>query len=176
MTLWAAIIAAWLILPVLGLMPRARRGTLNANNLWGIQMRDPATQTQPHRAIFAQEVVEWWIKWAVGAILSAPAAYYLASTEFWFVAPMIVPVFAAIWPRFRFGQRQLELLGHAAELYVAKADAVYEGKEAATMQRRYDGIFAHITVEEIIKAMRRRRWLANILVNLLWLRIKKEPA
>lgn len=176
MTLWAAIVAVWLILPMLGLMPRSRRGALNANSLWGIQMREPKTQTQPHRAIFAQEVVEWWVKWAVGAVLSAPAAYYLASTQFWFVAPMIVPVFAAIWPRIPFGQRQLELLGHSCELYVAKADAVYEGKEAATMQRGYDGIFAHMTVEQIIKAMHRRRWLAKTLVNLLWQRIKKEPA
>lgn len=66
-------------------------------------------------------------------------------------------------------RREMEIMGHevevaAAVLFYGQDAATYRAKEAATMQRGYDGLFRKMTPAQIVAAMERQsakaiRWV-----------------
>lgn len=176
MLYWSIAATAALLLPILGLWPVKVTGDANQNTMWFIRMRSPEKQTQPHAAIFAQEVVEFWIKWVVAVILSAPVAYIARDNPngwaFWVIAMMAgVALVSKVF------SKPLELIGHAVEVNYARRYANvgddYIGREARSMIRGYS-VFKNSTEAALIAAMEKRMGLANFLTKLLWLRIKRE--
>ena len=70
--IWSALVAIVVLGPMLGIVPPVRASkTRNYNGQFWIGRHPSCT-----RAIFAQEVVEWWLKWAVAALISAPVAWF----------------------------------------------------------------------------------------------------
>ena len=171
MTAYLIAAAVMLGLPILGLWPVKITGSKNQNSAWFIRMRRPQDQVQPHDAIFAQEVVEWWLRWAIAFLVALPVAL---STDREAIQ-LIALLFGSL--AFLPFVKQLELIGHAAELaYARKNHGVgpeYTATEARSMIRNYD-CFADMTEAEVIAAMERRMPIAKALVALLWLRIRWE--
>lgn len=163
--------AVMLGLPILGLWPIKITGSANQNSAWFIRMRRPERQTQPHDAIFAQEVAEWWLRWVIAFVAALPVA--LSGAE-----PM-VQIAAILFATLAFlpFRKQLELIGHAVELAYARwhynAGPEYADIEARSMIRGYSW-FKSMSVAEVVDAMERRQGLAKVLLAVLWLRIRWE--
>jgi hypothetical protein len=172
MTAWAIITAFALLAPIAGVWPIRIWGNAYQNSVWFIRMRRPvAGQFEPHQSIFAQEVVEFWLRWLIACTAALPVAWilrhdpmadYLAAVAVLLGHLLMLPLI-----------RQIELIGHAAELVHAKAGPEYEAVEVRGMIRNYK-CFANDTQEGLTRAVRRRFPIARLLVGLLWLRIRRE--
>lgn len=175
MLYWSLMAAAVLLLPILGVWPIKFTGNANQNTLWFIRMRPRAEQTQPHAAIFAQEVVEFWLRWLVGVIASIPVAYYTRDDpNGWSFQALAIMVGALLVIPLT---KQSELIGHAVEVDYARRYAGvgddYAAREARSMIRGYPQ-FENMTEGEVVAAMEKRMGIARFLTRLLWLRIKRE--
>lgn len=173
--IWGIITAVALLAPILGVWPIRFWGKSNQNSVWFIRMRRPEEQVQPHAAIFAQEVVEFWLRWLFSCTAAFPAAWLLQGHElgqyFTVLAILSAHILNLVW------LRQLELIGHAVELVYARkyhgTGPDYDRAEAETMARGYD-CFKDDTVDDLLAAMKRREWISIVLIRILFLRIKRE--
>lgn len=177
MLTYTILAALWLTAPIFGFWPPVRRNSdRTANTMLSISMREPSFYVrtgQPYAAVFAQELAEWWIKWAVALPLGALALPWIdAAPEIKVVLAIAAPVFAYLWAvPFK---RQIELLGHAVEIVVASRTMnrdAYIAAEAERMARGYDGMFA---ASGTASALRARLGMARVLVAILRIPIRRE--
>lgn len=141
-----------------------------ATQFW-IRMPHPAKR-KCWAAIFAQELVEFWARWLLTALFSAPivlGAYAYAGEAWWFlaiVAVLLVSRFAVV--ELKPVLRQLELLGHAVEIVEAQrlygAEPAYAAEEAERMRRGYGKLFSGMSKSEIMTKLRSRAGIARIAV------------
>lgn len=171
MTAYLIAAAVMLGLPILGLWPVKITGSKNQNSGWFIRMRRPRDQYQPHDAIFAQEVVEWWLRWAIAFLVALPVALSTDREAIQLFALLLGTLLSIPLVK------QIELIGHAAELAYARkhhgAGPEYIATEARSMIEGYD-CFRDMSQAEVIAAMERRMPIAKALIALLWLRIRWE--
>lgn len=175
MAYWFIMAGAVLLLPILGLWPIRVTGVANQNTAWFIRMKPREQQTQPYAAIFAQEVVEFWLKWLVGAVASIPVAIVTRDEpNGWAFQALAIMAGTLLARPFA---KQLELIGHAVEVdYARRFEGVgedYIGREARSMIRGYPQ-FRDMAEAEVVAAMEARMGLARVLRRLLWLRIRRE--
>ena len=178
MLVYALIVAALLLLPVLGVLPIVISGTRDRNSAYAVWLQPPDAskwRTQSRRGVAAQEIAEWWLRWAGAAVLSAPLAWIVRDLP---AAPLmqIVALFAGtLWAQVF--ARQFDLIGHTVEIVEAEREgrAGYASQEAARMEHGdLDG--GGMTAAEILRAVDRRRWLARALLALLARRVDKVEA
>lgn len=164
-----------LILPITGVWPPVLKNRDGAhNNAIRITMTPP--ERNPHeswRGILAQEVVEYWLAWAGALLLSIPACLILLEAGLPFYFTPLVIFICYLW-RFP-GMKQLEYIGHAAEVVVAGEDGfdleAYLHAEAARMRHpaAYKGVFT--PDDRLADKLRLRFGIARFLVKLLKRRI-----
>jgi hypothetical protein len=169
----AALAALWMIAPLLGLWPPVtRNGERTVNTLFHIGMKPAefyALKGEDMRAVFAQELVEWWFKWAV--------VFSIAGSVFWLVRDFAFAERAVLsflgWGAGIVAtvllHKQVEWIGHAAEVLVANRPE-YIAEEAARMKLGYGGMFKGDDVEA---GLRKRFWIARILIAILTIPIRR---
>lgn len=177
MIIWIILAVAMLVLPVLGLWPVIVRGDGARNNLALVTM--PSRQWYDregydYRATRAQEIVEFWLRWALALAVSAWPVWEIAAAVDDAKAGMLFSLLtiagSAALTKLPFVEKQVELIGHAVEVIVADADGYLE-LEAVRMQRGYGAMFGDMSVAEIARAVRRRFGVARVLIALLRRRI-----
>lgn len=164
-----------LILPVLGIWPRIKEGRA-FNSIWSIAMPaegSPKYDTRPYAALYAQELAEFWTAWAVALAIVSP----LTLLPFGQYAAIVLSPLAWKWRTTIWGERQLELIGHAAEWIVAERLCWLNFTQGEVALRLIGGygasddravdLFAGWTVMDVGKALRRRRWAARLLTTFL---------
>lgn len=134
-----------------GVIPRTRWGMRrSANGLGRVHMHAPDYYVQTGQSalgVLAQERTECLLKWA-----------------------MFLTVIGAFVSKTRWFFRQLEFIGHAAEIVVAAREGFdrdqYLHAEAARTYRSaaYGGAFDHLDLDGMKRALRRRFWIAGALV------------
>lgn len=169
MLAYCLLVAVLLLLPVAGVLPIVKPGTRDMNNAYLVRLQpaDAAKwRTQSRRGVAAQEIAEWWLRWAGAAVLSAPLAWLVRDLP---AAPMLqlVALFAGtLWAQI--AARQFDLIGHTVEIVQAEREGRtgYASQEAARMEHGdLDG--GGMTAAEILRAVDRRRWIARALLALL---------
>lgn len=140
-----------LALAATGIFPRTRWNANQSHNRLGRVLMAPAlyyTNTnQSMRGVHAQERVECFLRWL--ALLSLIGVPFMRSR--WFF-------------------RQTEFIGHAAEIVVAGKHGFdrdeYLHDEAARTYRSaaYRGIFDHLDLDGMKRALRKRFFIARVLV------------
>lgn len=178
MTIYLALVALLLLLPVVGLIPPIVEGDEERNFIHRIVMRprtDAKFMAQPYRAVLSQEVVEWYLRWLGAAILSVGPAWLLRDAPGAVAFQVLMLLLAALWTQIPPLQRQLELIGHASETEVAERMGLsgYATAEARRMRTAYGALFLSMTVEEIASAIERRRPVARLFLALLKRRIAR---
>lgn len=171
MIIYAAFAAVFLLLPILGFWPIIVRGNRNSNSPYHIILRapdHPMFQRQSYRGVRAQEVIEYWLRWVPAILTGAVILPFLPAG-----VPILIALFATMWVRIPALLRQLEYIGHAAEVEVAEREGFpdYLRAEAERMWSAYDGLFQHLTVSEIAAKVNARRPIARVLLFLLQRRI-----
>jgi hypothetical protein len=140
-------------------------------------MRAPDKQgaRQPHAAIFAQEIAEYWMRWLVALIAAAPLVWFSWGSAISPAVQVLGPFALCLWPKV-FG-RQFELIGHAVEVAYARRHhgigADYLQTEAEGMQRYYPE-FRDMTVPQIIAGMEARQGLAKVFLAVLAIPIARQ--
>lgn len=160
--LYPAFAALWLTLVACGFIPRTRWNQgATVNNLGRVHMQAPEYYIetgQSMRGVYAQERIECWLK----------------NLMFFSVIGLLVI-------RTRFYFRQSEFIGHAAEIVVAGREGFdrdkYLHNEAAVTYRNtaYKGIFDHLDLDGMKRALRRRFWIAHILIALHAVALARMP-
>jgi hypothetical protein len=178
MTIYLALAALLLLLPVVGLIPPIVEGDEERNFIHRIVMRprtDPKFMAQPYRAVLSQEVVEWYLRWLGAVTLSAGPAWLLRDAPGAVAFQVLVLLLAALWTQVPPLQRQLELIGHATETEVAERMGLsgYAAAEARRIRTAYGALFLSFTVDELAAAIERRRPVARVQVWLLQRRIAR---
>lgn len=180
--IYLAFAGAMLLAPVLGIWPPVQwSGRRCFNSVLGIEMLPRGHQkygplSGRYRPIYAQELVEWWLAWAVALVAVAPIAGALCLLD-----PMagagaiLIAVLAWTWRNGDWGRAQLEYVGHAAEWIVADRAGLPDYAERDVAQRLQRGyvVFRGMTTEAVAVALRRRRGIARLLVALLALNIRR---
>lgn len=173
-----AALAAALVLAVwAGLLPPVKAGTRDWNHRFHITMKplgDVKYLVQPRAAVLAQELAEWLGKWLVALALAAPVAVVLHHFGLGLLT-VLVAILAHSWPTWPGGQRQIELVGHAVEVLAAErlgAGDDYALTEARRMMLSYPA-FAGESDAAIVRAMDRRRWIARLLLAVVWRRARR---
>lgn len=171
------VLAAWS-----GAFPPIKRNAEHDRNYaFHITMRSRSHakfMTEPWSAVLAQELAEWLLKWLVAIILSAPFVWLLDQhqldgTSAAVFAPLVVVLMHTwnVWPG---GAKQIELVGHMVEAEAAMRmghSRSYIAEEARRTQPAYD-CFKGMTVDEVMAGMLRRRWLAKLLLAVVWRRAR----
>lgn len=175
------LIFAGLILaaPFTGLLPVVRAGDAPHNTIFGVTMprrADWRWPTQSWAGVLAQEIAEWWLRWAGALLACAPLAWLIGQqgdVRLW-LALLPALMFAGLWTRLPGLWRQFELLGHAVEVVIAEERedrADYLMPEALSMlagsAEYYAGEFDSMTAIEIAEALDARRGMARVLITLL---------
>lgn len=169
MIYYAIFVTLWLGLPILGVWPPVKHNSDGSTNgMLFITMRPreyyPA-HNQVYEAVFAQEIAEWWLKWAVAFVLAAPVMYMFK----FHLATVLVPMLAYCWkiPLIK----QLEYIGHAVEVLVGEDTLPnYLTIEADKMRRTYEGMFA----DDIEAELQKRFGVAKTLIAILARPIRRE--
>lgn len=178
LTIYLAIAGAWLLAPVLGLWPPLHRGRA-FNSAWSIAMPDPAKHYGSHwKAVYVQELVEWWCSWAAALVAMVPVAWFLSAAFApqlpWggtIIALIVAPI-AWCWRNTDWGRRQLEYIGWAAEWVQLGRMGLRQGPLRDFAARMSYRVLAETTPEERETALRRRLPLAHALVFILAINIK----
>lgn len=181
--IFAALAALLLLAPVAGLWPPIGPGTRCFNAMTWITMiprGQPKYASSPYEAILAQEVVEFWGAWLGAVLIVSPLAIAAALLFPGPMAALAVLVLPLAW-RWRvtvWGERQLEYLGHMAEVITAERMGLtdYFDQAADDLRRGYDRLFSEMTTAEVATALDRRRGVARVLLAVLALPIKKGGA
>lgn len=150
-------------------------GTRPFNSLWGIRMpprSDPRFTAQSYAGVLAQEILEWWLRWAGVLVILAIAAALLSQVPDQRAYLALIPLLflSALWDQIPGIQRQVELLGHTAEVVVAEEHEGLVGYGEAEAVRvkgasNYDKEFSNMTADEILSAFNRRRPLVRFLLK-----------
>lgn len=179
MTIYLAFAGLLLLVPITGILPIVIEGRHNRNYIWGVTMIPPSGENyavQSYVAIYAQEIVEWYVKWLVALILAAPAAWVLRDMPNAPVLQIGAALVATLWVRPKPMQRQFELLGHAVEVETARRMRLredYPRVVARWLQVGYGKAFKSWTVERIEDALEARRGLARFFLTLLALGVRR---
>lgn len=182
MILYCLLAGLRLILPFLplNLVPFVKRGrAFNAQFVLYMPAQDGSSTSLGNRwlPVFAQELVEDWISWAVALLAGFGIAWLVAYTEIAFLSPiagLFVALLAWQWRNSRWGLRETEYWGHAAEQVVAWKMGLpkYSTLEVATnLQGSYGNLFDNKTITNIMDAISNRRRFVRILVFLFGLRL-----
>lgn len=158
----AALTVVTVLLPIAGIGPLVLRGKRARNNLLFVSMYPPE-QTGPAqdwRAVRAQEIVEWWLRWAVALPIAALSLLIDAGPYQWAVA-LIAVLVASLWSELAGGR--FDTIGRAVEVVVANRSG-YLQTEAERLQREW---YRGRTVEDCARMIERRLPLARVLVLLL---------
>jgi hypothetical protein len=161
----------FIVAPLLGLLPRVKHNSdQSRNTLLGVTIR--YKQFYDARgvqvgAIVAQEVVEFWIRWAVTLPLASPVLLFADGIHGW-AASAIAIMLASIWsvP----GYAQLDLIGRAVEVLYDGRPGYLEA-EAERLRRGTTRNFASYSTTEIAAKIEARFWIARPLLRLLRRRI-----
>lgn len=153
-----------LALVATGLFPRTRWNAGQSYNRLSRVLMQPASYyastnpSQSMRGVHAQERVECFLRWL--ALLSLVGVPFMRSRGFF---------------------RQTEFIGHAAEIVVAGEHGfdrdTYLHDEAARTYRSaaYKGIFDHLDLDGMKRALRKRFWIARVLVAINAVAIGRTP-
>lgn len=185
MLIFITIAAALTLLPIAGLWPRLTISESEGprNGLFLLRMPradNPLWSGQSRRGVMAQEVVEQWLAAVWTVLIAAPLAFALRDLPGYGAIPcaLIVPVHAVL-RRWSWSVRQLELIGHAAEVVVAEEEfgrigyLLGEAESVHQWHAAYGSAFAGMSIIQIADAMAARRPLARVLVRLLALSIRR---
>jgi hypothetical protein len=156
-------------------------GTKAQSTQFFIRMPDRGARPAFWAARALQERVEFFIRWLVTLAIALPllalAWTYIAGAQAYITAVFIL--LASAWPKIGPALRQLEYVGHAVEVegairkYGAERNA-YVLSEATTMQRGYNGLFSHLTVEQVAAKVHARRPIARIFATLFGWRLARD--
>jgi hypothetical protein len=152
-----------LVLVATGVFPRTRwNGTQSGNRLASVEMHGPEYYTatnQSMRGVHAQERVECFLKWV-----------------------MLLSIVGIIPMKTRWFFRQSELIGHAAEIVVAgkhgfALDTYLHDEAARTYGNRedYAAVIGDDTLDEFKRALRKRFFIARVLVAVNAVAIGRTP-
>jgi hypothetical protein len=173
-----AALAALLVLACwAGLLPPVRPGTRDWNYRFHVTIRtadDGKYLVQPRAAVLAQELAEWLGKWLGALALAAPVALVLEHFGLGLLTVLVV-ILAHTWPNWPGGQRQIELVGHMVEAEAAMKlgkSRAYIAEEARRTQPSYP-CFKGMTADQVMQGMLRRRWLARLLLAVIWRRARR---
>lgn len=166
------VLAAWI-----GAYPPVGRADRDRNYPFRITMRepsDPKYQTEPWVAVLSQELGEWLLRWLVAILIAAPFVWALDHFGYAVAAPLPL-IFALAWTETPFGERQSELVGHMIEAEAAMRvghNRAYIAEEARRTQPSYP-CFKNMTAQQVMNGMLRRRWLAKLLLAVVWRRARR---
>ena len=181
MELYAAFAALLLLgsLMPFDLVPPLREGRA-FNNALAIRMPDRTKFYQGYWVcIYAQELAEWWLVWAVALALAAPGVWMLAGTPFELASP-IVALVATVWRRPRWCARQIEYVGHGVSFALGRKFSIEHYAEPSAAAIRlwagYTKLFrdAGLKPADAAAGLRRWRWLALFLLAILGPRIRRH--
>ena len=155
MTAYLLTILLTVVAPMLGIWPlkfsQERSGTNNAFFIWLASKEWFESRSLSRQATAAHEFFENWFPWAIGAIVSAPVAYFYSG---WAALGLMTLVMFIIRTR----GDAFDLMGHSAECY-------WEGDPDYTLEEAHR---RGVDPKELTK----RFWFTRLVV-LLSLRIKK---
>lgn len=167
-----AALAVWFVLlPILGIWPPVKRADISQNNMFFIWMRDPLwyeARGIRYRGIFAQEVAEYWLRWAVALPIASVAVWLLNPSQYRWAVEVMAAMLAAVWSAVFY--KQLDLIGRATEV-AAVPDAGYIERVAQRLKVGTTGNFAHHSVDELVAMIRKRLPIGRKLAWLLQRRI-----
>ncbi len=134
--------ALLLTLPVLGLSPRVAKGRA-FNGAFVLRMPAAPTYGARWRSVLAQEYAEWWAAWAGALLIAAGPALLIAwALPFgWALGPLLT-IGAWNWRKTRWGRRQLEYIGWAAEWVHGRKHAPALFDDLEDYARRMTGGYA----------------------------------
>jgi hypothetical protein len=156
--------------PIAGIGPIVRRGDQSQNNLLFVTMREPSwyeAHGQTYRAVKAQEIAEWWVRWLVAIPLAATSLLIDAGPYQWALSLGAVLI-ASFWSVAFYGQ--LDLLGRAVEVS-ADGRPGYLEAEAQRLRDGTRGTFRSVPVAQVEAMIAKRLPLARGLLRLLARRI-----
>lgn len=161
------------LLPILGIGPVIQRdSTQSQNNLLFVRMRPPEwyeAREQTYRATAAQEIAEWWMRWAVALPVASLTLFIDAGPYQWALSLFGVLV-ASLWSALFYGQ--LDLIGRAVEV-LADGRQGYLEAEARRLRDGTRGTFRDQSPEVLAAMIRRRFGIARVLLWLLKRRIAR---
>lgn len=173
-----ALAVVTVLLPIVGIGPIVVRGERSNNNLLFVTMRESGwyiARGQVYRAVLAQEIAEWWLRWAVAMVLVAPLTLvdfgHGLSGATGVDADALKAAWVAVsalgatsWAFFAYGQ--LDLIGRAVEVLAADRPGYLE-KEALRMKGGTRKTFADVPVDRLTRMIAARFWIARVLLALL---------
>lgn len=163
--LYFALFSALILLPpILGFGIIISEGPRAKNSIAGVTMPPPARYEKDrnsYRAVCAQEVSEYWLRWAVSFLVTLPFLVFV--TDHW-MAVLLVPFIASLWSAPFYAQ--LDLVGKSIEVLVAGQDGYLEA-EAAQLIGSSNGNFTGQSIEAVAHKITARNWIARPLIFLL---------
>lgn len=159
--------ALWLLLPILKVWPPVFRDKeRTCNTMLLITMRPQEhfdRQGYSYQACLGQETVEWWLKWAVALPLAIPIIA-LVDHPIAYASPVLTYIWSLPF------KKQLEWIGHASEVLIAKSigwdEEDYLAYKAGWMPGAYEGMFEG---DDIKGGIRKRYGIARVLIAILGL-------
>ena len=182
--IYAVILIILVLAPLLGLIPKVvRNGRASLNNLTRIEVAPEQVylaKGQSYHGSYAQERIEWHLKWLAAVALSVPvavASYYIADgNPLWQIAPIFALLAGLAIRQLDSFKRQMELLGHTVESVVAAKYGhdleTYLVAEAARTQGNTIS-YPFLVGTNVEAAMRRRLPIARVFAALHALPIKR---
>ena len=144
------------------------------NTVFFVVVRSPqwyAQRGRSYRAVVARRITEWWVKWSVAFVLSAPSLLLEAYPLQWMIS-LGALLLASLWvyiPRDR-----MELLGAAVEVLVDGRPGRLQA-EADRIVKEMRSKSAHRTRAQTECLISQRLNTAGVLVRLLRRRIETVP-
>lgn len=151
------------VLPLFGFGPRIVLSSSARNTTYNVQMWSGEFNGRGNYgpAVLAQEVCEWWLRWAIGLLIGTPLALVgLLAFDMAFGYAPFIQFFGCFWTLIF--ARTFDSIGHNIEIIVAKRENILGYADEEIQRLKGDSVWQGMDENEIFEQLRSTYWVAEL--------------